>query len=106
MIGGAIESGLRRSGDVASRYGGEEFAVLLPDTDLAGAMDVAEAIRAAVHGAMVEHKGNPFGVVTISAGACALLPQSGDNSPLKLVREADRALYIAKSQGRNRVATA
>jgi diguanylate cyclase (GGDEF)-like protein len=105
MIGEAIASGLRRPGDLASRYGGEEFSVLLPDTDLAGAMDVAESIRAAVHGAMVEHKGNPLGVVTISAGACALLPHGSDNNPLKLVREADRALYVAKSQGRNRVGT-
>jgi diguanylate cyclase (GGDEF)-like protein len=103
MIGEAIASGLRRPGDLASRYGGEEFAVLLPDTDLAGAVEVAESIRAAVHGAMVEHKGNPLGVVTISAGACAMLPEGSDNNPLKLVRDADRALYVAKSQGRNRV---
>jgi diguanylate cyclase (GGDEF)-like protein len=104
-IAKAIESGLRRPGDLATRYGGEEFAVLLPDTDLTGALEVAEAIRAAVQGAMVEHKGNPLGVVTISAGACALQPRGGDNHPLKLVREADRALYVAKSQGRNRVGT-
>jgi diguanylate cyclase (GGDEF)-like protein len=77
----------------------------LPDTELDGAMEVAESIRAAVHGAMVEHKGNSPGVVTISAGACALLPRGSDNNPLKLVRDADRALYVAKSQGRNRVAT-
>jgi diguanylate cyclase (GGDEF)-like protein len=105
MIGAAIESGLRRPGDLASRYGGEEFAVLLPDTSLVGALEVAESIRAAVHDAMVEHKGNPLGVVTISAGACALLPEGSDNNPLKLVRDADRALYVAKSQGRNRVGT-
>lgn len=105
VIGEAIESGLRRPGDLASRYGGEEFAVLLPDTDLAGALEVAESIRAAVQGAQVEHEGNPAGVETISAGVAVLLPRGGDNNPLKLVRDADRALYAAKSQGRNQVAT-
>jgi diguanylate cyclase (GGDEF)-like protein len=102
-IGKAIESGLRRPGDVASRYGGEEFAVLLPDTDVEGARAVAEAIRAAVQDAMLEHRRNAAGVVTVSAGVCVIAPHASDTDPLKLVQEADRALYIAKSQGRNRV---
>lgn len=104
-VAAAIESGLRRPGDLASRYGGEEFAVLLPDTDLAGALDVAESIRAGVQGAQLEHKANPAGVVTISAGVAVLLPRASDTNPLKLVRDADRALYVAKSQGRNQVGT-
>jgi diguanylate cyclase (GGDEF)-like protein len=103
-IARAIESGLRRPGDLAARYGGEEFAVLLPATDLAGARAVAETIRAAVQDAKLEHRGNPAGIVTISAGVCTLVPTAAANNPLALVREADRALYAAKAEGRNRVA--
>lgn len=94
---------MHRPGDVVARYGGEEFVVLLPDTDLAGAMHVAEAIRADVEGLGVVHPVDGSKVVTVSLGA-AVLPRDGNGSAL--VAAADRAMYAAKAAGRNRVCAA
>lgn len=98
-----IEGALLRPADFAARYGGEEFVVLLPNTDRAGTIQVAERIRRAVEAQALEHRGNPAGVVTISAGmACRA---SGDVwlAPREALRVADQNLYAAKSRGRNRV---
>jgi len=100
-IGGAIRMAQHRAGDLAVRYGGEEFAVLLPRTDLAGAMAVAEKIRSAVGELALPHAANPAGVVTISAGVEAVVPARSGNGALELVQAADTALYAAKSNGRN-----
>lgn len=91
-----------RSGDLAARYGGEEFAVLLPETDLAGAMELADALRVAVRALGLEQT-SKFGVVTISIGAAAIPPGQQDASGDALVQAADRALYQAKAAGRDRV---
>ena len=99
----AIESAVPWLGDLVARYGGEEFAALLPDTDEAGAVVVADRIRRAVLGLAIEHDAGLARVVTISAGVAAL---AGDGSLQALVRQADRALYSAKRQGRNTVARA
>jgi len=98
----AIESALLRPSDFAARYGGEEFVVVLPNTDEAGTIDVAERIRSAVESAGLEHRGNPAGVVTISAGiwASGVLPMADPRAALKF---ADANLYAAKAGGRNRV---
>jgi diguanylate cyclase (GGDEF)-like protein len=95
-----IAGQLGRPGDLAARYGGEEFAVLLPQTDAAGARDIAESIRAAVHGLGCPHLGSTFGTVTISVGVATVKPRYL-NHPSVLVRSADQALYKAKSLGRN-----
>lgn len=96
----SIQRGLRRSGDLAARYGGEEFVVILPDTDLAGAREVAETIRVAVQACAIPHEDAPLGVVTLSVGMCAAVPQSGEGGAA-LVARADAALYRAKAAGRN-----
>ncbi len=87
-----------RSYDMAARYGGEEFAVILPDTDKSGAMDLAERLRRAVERAEWMNR-----KITISIGVASLSP--GQTVPA-LIEEADRALYTAKEQGRNRVVDA
>jgi diguanylate cyclase (GGDEF)-like protein len=99
----ALRSGLRRPGDVVTRYGGEEFACLLPDTDASAALHVGELLRAAVEQLHIPHvPGGPFDVVTISVGVATRAP-SDWGTALTLVERADQALYQAKRQGRNQV---
>jgi diguanylate cyclase (GGDEF)-like protein len=97
-----VSGGLRRGGDMAFRYGGEEFGVILPRTEPAGALIVAEDMRQRVFGLKIAHKGSPFLVVTISLGFKAMRPGPQDTREA-LLGAADRALYKAKEQGRNRV---
>jgi diguanylate cyclase (GGDEF)-like protein len=93
----------KRAGDLAARYGGEEMAVLLPNTDAAGTEAVAERMRAAVAALQLPHAGSPLGIVTISGGAASLVPRRGVDHATMLVEQADGALYAAKGAGRNRV---
>ena len=105
-VASLITSSIHRTLDLAVRYGGEEFAVLLPDTDMEGAMGIAEKIRAAVEGMQIEHSGsknNNF--VTISLGVASKIPGRMEKSDL-FIEAADKAMYIAKKEGRNRVKTA
>jgi two-component system, cell cycle response regulator len=95
-----IRLGLR-AGDIAGRWGGEEFLVVLPRTDLGGALDVAERIRAATAASSVTVGGRDIRV-TVSGG-CALGPS---DSVQALVELADQCLYRAKDAGRNRIVTA
>ena len=86
-----------RTIDCVARYGGEEFAVLLPETDIAGAVEVAERIRARVEAEQFANRS-----MTMSLGV-ATFPRDGDRPEL-VVAAADAALYQAKGEGRNRVA--
>ncbi len=95
---------LKRAGDLASRYGGEEFAVILPATELSGAASIGEVIRARVEELAIAHDQSPFLVVTVSVGAASCFPTESGAST-SLIDLADRALYQAKHAGRNRVAT-
>ncbi len=99
-IARTISETIRRPGDLAARYGGEEFAVILPDTPMAGAAHVAEAIRMAVEELAIPHAGGTESVVTISAGVASLLSRP-EKAPQQLIQQADEALYMAKSCGRN-----
>jgi diguanylate cyclase (GGDEF)-like protein len=101
-VAGAIKGCLKRPGDLAARYGGEEFAVLLPATEELGALRVAEIMRQKVEDLGIEHCQTPAGKVTISLGVAeAILDRK--LSPVDMVNHADKALYQAKEQGRNRV---
>lgn len=91
----------KRATDVVARVGGEEFALLLPDTDLAGALIVAERIRARVAANAVPDAIAPV-LLTVSIGAAQR--QSGTPDFMALMKRADQWLYVAKRGGRNRVA--
>jgi diguanylate cyclase (GGDEF)-like protein len=96
----AMRSALRES-DFVGRYGGEEFLILLPDTDAEGAMRVAESVRAVISTISVPTVTQN---VTASLGVAVLGDDGIDGETL--TRAADRALYAAKSLGRDRVASA
>lgn len=102
-ISEVVKTNQKRPGDVAARYGGEELGVLLPGTDVRGAMEIAEKIRLEIHNLGIEHTGNAAGVVTVSAGVDAFVPVLNLDKPLELIQAADKALYAAKSSGRDRV---
>jgi diguanylate cyclase (GGDEF)-like protein len=102
-IAGALQKQIHRTSDLAARFGGEEFAAILVDTDLTGALVVAEAIRQAVLSLEIPHGTSTIGqYVTMSIGVASLVPGS-ELCPEILVELADQALYRAKGQGRNQV---
>lgn len=96
-VGDVVGSNVRAS-DVVGRYGGEEFLALLPDTDRAGAVEIAEKLRQAISELEVSGVSR---AVTASFGVAVLPDEAGE--PDELVRVADRALYTAKAKGRDRV---
>ena len=102
LVAACVNGGRRRSDDLAARMGGEEFALLLPNTDLRGAIAVAEAIRKQVAAQRLSHVPACPHRVTVSCGVHAIAPHAG-MAPANLVDAADRALYLAKTSGRNRV---
>lgn len=111
----ALSLGTMRPGDTVSRYGGEEFVVVLPATDAAGAQTVAERMRTRVAALGLPHAASPLGQVTISVGVVSCQPGPKEAptaeqdakdaaTAARLLRAADEALYRAKNQGRNGVA--
>jgi diguanylate cyclase (GGDEF)-like protein len=100
-IAGALRGGLVRRDDLVLRYGGEEFVVLLPDTDATAAMRIAERLRIAVWSLGLRHGGREEGVVTISLGVAALDQEQKIANGPDLLEAADQALYRAKRLGRN-----
>ena len=102
VVAQALSQTVKRPFDLVSRYGGEEFAVILPDTNREGAMLMAHEMRRRVE-ALAVPRGQPDqnDHVTVSAGVASLIP-SGE--PSSLIAAADACLYQAKRSGRNRVA--
>jgi len=98
-----LREAVHRAADLVSRYGGEEFAILLPETDAEHARMVAEHIRERIEALDVPHGASPFGHVTASLGAATCVPPRDGSGPEEFVRVADDALYDAKRLGRNRI---
>lgn len=105
-VAGALGRGIRRPADLLVRYGGEEFMALLPETGAEGAAAVAAAMQVEVAALRREHRSSPVTpCVTVSIGVASLVPR--EYFPVeRLIAAADRALYRAKQQGRNRVCMA
>jgi diguanylate cyclase (GGDEF)-like protein len=97
-----LQSG--RASDIACRYGGEEFGIILPNTTVDEAMEVAERHRAAFE--QETWPGAPGRVITASFGIADLASLGGEHGPDELVAVADAALYRAKVNGRNRIEVA
>jgi diguanylate cyclase (GGDEF)-like protein len=102
QVARTLQSAAQRTTDLVARYGGEEFAILLPNTDVLGATVVAGKICATISALTIPHTSiavHP--TVTLSAGAVSLIPSARIGSDA-FVAVADKALYRAKAQGRNR----
>jgi diguanylate cyclase (GGDEF)-like protein len=93
-----------RNSDIACRFGGEEFAIILPGATLLVARNRAEAIRSALEAMKIDFNGQTIGPLTISAGVSSMPPHEQDWS--YAMQQADRALYAAKQSGRNKVIAA
>ena len=98
---GQVLGSMTRGEDIACRYGGEEFTIVMPEASAEQACARAEQIREAVAGATVSYMRRELGPVSVSIGLSQL--RAGMDSPETLMADADRALYAAKAQGRNRV---
>lgn len=105
-IAKTLSQNVERSRDVLARFGGEEFVCLLPETDHAGAMHMAERLRQAIESLAIPHeKSTVADVVTVSLGLATQIPLE-DSEGLPLLMAADEQLYRAKQHGRNRVMSA
>lgn len=103
LVAGAIARSLWRPGDLAARFGGEEFVVILPGTNHEGAQIVAEKLRDTVEALGLPHgHSSASRYVTVSVGLATTIPGRGE-PVLNLLAQADSALYAAKEAGRNRV---
>jgi diguanylate cyclase (GGDEF)-like protein/PAS domain S-box-containing protein len=105
QIAEAAQDVVARPGDLVARFGGEEFAVILPNTANEGALKVANEICEAMSSRRLPHVKNPFGVVTISVGCATVVPRFGKHA-VNLVELSDKALYEAKRTGRNKACNA
>lgn len=102
ILGRQIQRSVGRPGDVAARFGGEEFAVLLPDTDVKGAKYIADRIRSDVENSSMALETGERVASTVSIGIVTVWP-TGRERPAHLLRMAEQALKDAKASGRNRV---
>lgn len=101
LVAQILQGNLKRPSDDVCRYGGEEFALILPNTDLAGAKQLVENMRSEVENTPLETDSGTINM-TLSAGICAATVRSMDDEK-NILGQADSALYAAKQQGRNRI---
>ncbi len=102
-VSNALSSTLMRQCDIICRYGGEEFIAILPDTNIEGAIQVADRMLAAVEALNISHSSSPVkNYVTISLGVSTTIPTVG-SIPEFLIKSADKSLYMAKDMGRNQI---
>jgi diguanylate cyclase (GGDEF)-like protein len=101
QVAAALDSCARRTGDSVTRYGGEEFAVVLFHTPLNEARNISESMLTAVQKLNIRHEQSTHDIVTISMGIATIVPTM-ENNMQQLIEEADKALYRAKENGRNR----
>ncbi len=101
-VAGSLSESLFRVEDTVARYGGEEFVAILPGTDSAGAIAVAERMRQSAHDLRIPHERGINGQVSCSFGVASIYP-TPEEAPQRLLRLADTGLYTAKLAGRNRV---
>jgi diguanylate cyclase (GGDEF)-like protein len=94
-----------RKTDLLARYGGEEFVVVMPQTETQGAATIAERLREAIEGMEIAIDGQTV-KITVSVGVVTYVPQFDKLSIEEFIDKADKALYDAKSSGRNKVAIA
>ncbi|SDI60656.1 sensor domain-containing diguanylate cyclase [Paenibacillus naphthalenovorans] len=105
QVANALRAAVKRPGDIIARYGGEEFVIVLPFTDKRGAQTVAEQLRREVESLSIPHRQSDVSpVVTASLGTATVIPTLEMTSH-ELLLQADKALYQAKKDGRNRVKT-
>ncbi|MDJ0687600.1 MAG: diguanylate cyclase [Xenococcaceae cyanobacterium MO_188.B32] len=102
-VANALQQATKRAADLVTRYGGEEFAVILPDTDARGALFVAENIRQKLNTQKIPHPASSVSpYITISIGVATTIPTAARTAS-RLLKIADNALYQAKKQGRDRI---
>jgi diguanylate cyclase (GGDEF)-like protein len=101
VVANCIKQCLRRSADIGCRYGGEEFCLILPETDSDGAFALAEELRESIEACHANYNGVDINL-TISCGSSTYLQQK-HVQPEHLFLVADQALYLAKNNGRNQV---
>lgn len=97
----AIKKGAKRNTDLVFRYGGEEFVIILPNTNEQGAINVAKRLQKEVNRLKIPHQASlTDSYVTLSLGIATLMPHTNIN-PIELINQADQALYKSKEKGRN-----
>ena len=102
-VASVLKGAAQKKQDLVARYGGEEFAIIMPNTPASGAVHVAAAMQAGIRELQIPHTESAVSkYVTLSLGISTTIPSS-DSSPQALIQTADKALYQAKSGGRNRI---
>jgi len=103
LVAASIQTTFSRNTDLVARYGGEEFAIILPLTDQVAAIKLAEKMRREVNNLNIEHAASiNCNNITISAGFISLIPDDKTTAEM-LIDKADKALYLAKEKGKNRI---
>ena len=103
QVAQALDRTVKRPGDLFARFGGEEFAVLLPKTDYDGALRVASKLQNSIEHLAIRHEYSAIAkFVTVSIGVALMVPRA-ENTLQQLIEEADKQLYAAKRAGRNQI---